>query len=148
MTNELSNEEAIKAIDEIKRKTDVFDDLYLALDMAIEALKNQKYVIKEAYINGYDYGVKDWFKAKTEPCEDCISREEVDNYIAKLMSGYLYEEERRRLEDFSIFIGELPSVIPSRSVKEWLDTFDTESATTCFTAVQILKEKVYENKTT
>ena len=36
--------------------------------------------LKEAYIKGYDYGVKDWFKAKTEnaldhltdrPCEVC-----------------------------------------------------------------------------
>ena len=37
--------------------------------------------LKEAYVRGYDYGVKDWFKAKTEPCEDAISREAVRQLI-------------------------------------------------------------------
>lgn len=44
MTNELSVEEAIKVIDEIKRNTDMFDDLYLALNMAIKALESQKWI--------------------------------------------------------------------------------------------------------
>ena len=46
------------------------------------------------------------------PCEDCISREAVDNYIVKLMSGYLYDEERTRLEDLTAYIWELPSITP------------------------------------
>ena len=41
--------------------------------------------LKEAYINGYDYGVKDWFKAKSQPCEDYISRETLVN---ELKCGY------------------------------------------------------------
>lgn len=28
--------------------------------------------IKEAYLKGYDYGVKDWFKSKTQPCENAV----------------------------------------------------------------------------
>ena len=47
-----------------------------------------------------------------QPCKDCISRDDVDAYIAKLMSGYLYDEERTRLEEFSAYLWELPSVIP------------------------------------
>ena len=54
-----------------------------------------------------------------QPCEDYISREAVDNYIVKLMSGYLYDEERARLEDLTAYIWELPSVIPSRPNGKW-----------------------------
>ena len=31
--------------------------------------------ISEAYLKGYDYGVKDWFKSKTQPCEDAVSKQ-------------------------------------------------------------------------
>ena len=34
------------------------------------------------------------------------------------------------------------------NVKEWLSSFNTDSATECFTAVQRLKEAIYENKIT
>ena len=47
-----------------------------------------------------------------EPCDDCISREAVDEYITNLLSGYLYDEERTRLEDLTAYIWELPSVQP------------------------------------
>ena len=56
-----------------------------------------------------------------QPCEDCISREAVDEYITNLLSGYLYDEERTRLEDLTAYIWELPSVQPEpkqRWVKE------------------------------
>lgn len=69
MTDELSNEEAIKAIDEIKRKTDMFDDSYLALDMAIKALEQQ-------------------------PCEDAISRKDAVNALRKAL--YKYEDETEK----------------------------------------------------
>jgi len=64
--------------------------------------------IKEAYIKGYDYGVKDWFKRKTEPCEDCISREAViewlkDKDIIKMKN----QEENARRE-----LAFLSSVMP------------------------------------
>ena len=45
-----------------------------------------------------------------EPCDDAISREAVDKYIARLLSGYLYDGERERLEIFSAYLWELPSV--------------------------------------
>lgn len=49
---------------------------------------------------------------KLQLCEDAVSRQDVDAYIAKLMSGYLYDEERTRLEEFSAYLWELPSVTP------------------------------------
>jgi hypothetical protein len=39
---------------------------------------------REAYIKGYDYGVKDWFKSKTQPCENCVSRDSLNDAISKL----------------------------------------------------------------
>ena len=66
------------------------------LDMAIKALEQQS-------------------------CEDCISREAVDEYITNLLSGYLYDEERTRLEDLTAYIWELPSVQPTRPKGRWID---------------------------
>ena len=55
-----------------------------------------------------------------QPCEDCISREAVDEYITNLLSGYLYDEERTRLEDLTAYIWELPSVTPKQKTGRWL----------------------------
>lgn len=49
---------------------------------------------------------------------DAVSRQDVDAYIAKLMSGYLYDEERTRLEEFSAYLWELPSVTPRTNPAE------------------------------
>lgn len=54
-----------------------------------------------------------------EPCEDCISREAVDEYITNLLSDYLYDEERTRLEELTTYIWELPSVQPTRPTARW-----------------------------
>ena len=49
--------------------------------------------IKEAYLKGYDYGVKDWFKSKTQPCEDCIREliREFDNKHPAVFADYIRE---------------------------------------------------------
>ena len=51
--------------------------------------------------------------------DDLISREAVDEYITNLLSGYLHDEERTRLEDLSAFVWELPSVQPTRPTARW-----------------------------
>ena len=89
MTDELSNEEAIKAIYEIKRKTDMFDDLYLALDMAIKALEQQ-------------------------PCEDCISREAL---IEKATSWDKHFADSERCVSLTE-IQNAPSVTPQSKIDE------------------------------
>ena len=43
--------------------------------MALPSVTPTSEDIKEAYLKGYDYGAKDWFKSKTQPfrdCENCI----------------------------------------------------------------------------
>lgn len=100
----MTAEEAIKVLRDIK--LGIFIDTYFdeavsvskeneALEIAIEALEQQ-------------------------PCEDCISREAVDEYITNLLSGYLYDEERTRLEELTAFVWELPSVQPTRPTGKWV----------------------------
>ena len=48
-----------------------------------------------------------------EPCDDLISRKAVDEYLTELLSGYLYDEERERLENFSAYLWELPNMKPT-----------------------------------
>ena len=87
-----------------------------------------------------------------QTCEDCISRTEL---LAKI------DEERKHLLDLKMdgaehivvhharrIVEEMPSVTPKTDVfdkqiiKDWLSTFNTDSATACFTAVQELKKEI------
>ena len=98
-----------------------------------------------------------------QPCEDCISRQAVDDAI--------YDYSRScdvNYEQIMEFIDKLPSVTPQytdeeidkaqaveqayvdkmvelaveETRREWLNSFDTSSATKCFTAVNQLKERL------
>lgn len=46
--------------------------------------------LKEAYLKGYDYGVKDWFASKTKPYEEIISRIEQVRDLDKNVGEYPY----------------------------------------------------------
>ena len=54
---------------------------------ALPPVKPTSEDIKEAYLKGYDYGVKDWFRSKTQPSEDCISREEIKEFINTMLTS-------------------------------------------------------------
>lgn len=107
----MTNEEAINELKEasdsevrygdIKHHHDEVMKRVVAFDMAIKALEAQ-------------------------PCEDCISRQAVDEYITNLLSGYLYDEERTRLEDLTAYIWELPSVTPKAESKNVFDKIRAE----------------------
>ena len=49
----------------------IIDDMYNELPSVTPTSED----IKEAYLKGYDYGVKDWFKSKTQPCKDAVSKQ-------------------------------------------------------------------------
>ena len=72
---------------------------------------------------------------KQQPCKDCVSRGSVLDIAKKgvLISNGSYESVRKA-------INELPPVTPK--LQEWLSTFNTDSATECFTAVQELKKEI------
>lgn len=102
--------------------TEVFCDEIKALPSVTPTSE----AIKEAYLKGYDYGVKDWFKSKTQPCEDCISREEVrrilSNEVFELMKLHTVNPEDNPKADAMAYgvnwslntLMELPSVTPER----------------------------------
>lgn len=71
--------------------------------------------IKEAYLKGYDYGVKDWFKSKTQPCDDCVSREAVIEDVIKCTD--MNEDTMEVLENK---VKALPSVYPERPKGKWI----------------------------
>ena len=66
--------------------------------------------IKEAYIKGYDYGVKDWFKSKTQSCEDAVSRSELlsHDFIITAQNGISHRVI------YATRVEEAPSVTPER----------------------------------
>ena len=51
-----------------------------------------------------------------EPCEDAISRQAVQDYIAKYLSQYLYDDVREAVEVIDEYIGELPPVNPTKNI--------------------------------
>lgn len=78
---------------------------------------------KDAVIEVCQNVVEDWCGratdhvktlAEQEPCEDAVSRRAVDKRLTELLSGYLYDEERERLENFCAYLWELPSVQPTK----------------------------------
>jgi hypothetical protein len=70
-----------------------------ALDMAIKALEQ-------------------------EPCEDCISRQAVQDLINTWLTDYLTEETREALEVINGKVGDMPSVQPTRPKGKWIPYYD------------------------
>jgi hypothetical protein len=89
--------------------------MYQTLSNMIDELLEQQpcedcKVKKEAYIQGYDYGVKDWFKSKSQPCEDAISREDTKNLFWDGTEGYDCRGFTRM--EIGEMLDDLPSVTP------------------------------------
>lgn len=57
----------------------------------------------------------------------------------------IHEKDYQAIKNGHIQFSVLDAIMKGTSLKEWLSTFNTESATACFTAVQRLKEGVNES---
>lgn len=86
-------------------------------DEAIEILKTS--TMKDTLSDRWQEAYKMAIQALSQEPTDAISREAVDKYIARLLSGYLYDGERERLEIFSAYLWELPSV--TQKSGKWID---------------------------
>ena len=60
------------------------------------------------------------------------------------ISKHIYEHAKEKSEDGNDEWDTMRAVANGTSLKDWLSTFNTDSATECFTAVQRLKEKIYD----
>ena len=59
--------------------------------------------------------------------DDIISRQAVQDYIAKYLSQYLYNDVRETVEVIDEYIGELPSVNPQEpKTGHWIEVLDEE----------------------
>ena len=58
------------------------------------------------------FGIDRLPSTNPQPCNDAISRQAVQDYIAKYLSQYLYNDVREAVEVIDEYIGELPSVKP------------------------------------
>ena len=141
--------------EELKNMLFIIDTL---LDDAITDSTRQK--VKDNLTEVCQLAIK---ALKLQPSEDCISRQAVDDAI--------YDYSRScdvNYEQIMEFIDKLPSVIPKytdeeidkaqaveqayvdkmvelaveESRKKWLNSFDTSSATKCFEAVNLLKQRL------
>lgn len=132
----MTTEEAIEILSDVGDINRCCAEDAEALDMAIKALEQQQRdcnTCKHSDNGNCAYTEEChecMWKSKYEQqtCDDCISREAVDEYITNLLSGYLYDEERTRLEDLTAYIWELPSVQPIRTTGRWID-IDCQSYT-------------------
>ena len=52
--------------------------------------------------------------------DDCISRQAAQDYIAKYLSQFLYNDVREAVETIDEYIGELPSVTPKPKTGKWI----------------------------
>ena len=161
MTNELSTERAIEALYTVRAYYASLTAGYpkgkdcrgigdvMCSEIANSCLMGIK-ALEQIELNPSYNGVK----TELEPCEDeciekyeAIRRIEVRRKITCESNPYNYEEWTKGYEegidDAIAMINSVPSVTPS--IMEWLESFNTDSATECFTAVQQLKEKMNEN---
>lgn len=54
----------------------------------------------------------------------------------------IHEKDYQSIKNGHIPFSVLDAIMKGAPLKEWLSTFNTDSATECFTAVQRLKEKI------
>lgn len=60
------------------------------------------------------------------------------------ISKLIYEHAKEQSEDSNDEWDAMRAIANGISLKDWLKTFNTDSATECFTAVQRLKERMNE----
>lgn len=140
----MTNEEVIEQLKDISRS---FSETYFgkwreALDIAIQALEQQpcedtevikvsKGAVKARQGRFVIYDVE-WLKKNfyateekiygqpKQPCEDCISRAEVQDLISRWLSDYLLDETREVLETINYKVGDMPSITPQRPKGKWI----------------------------
>ena len=68
-------------------------------------------------IKAFDTAIK---ALEQQPCEDAVSRQAVHDLIAELLSDYLHDEDREKIEELDVKIEDLPSVTPKEKTGRWI----------------------------
>lgn len=72
------------------------------------------------------------------------AKENQEEFIFQTIQPYCENIIEQRISKKELELALLQYFNKPKLIKEWLSTFNTESATECFTAVQQLKEKIYD----
>jgi hypothetical protein len=145
-----------------KREMTIEEAIEIFKEVRAEVLAKETELSKQVFenlgIKAVDLAIK---ILEQQPCEDCISREQA------IRATYGFERytgiDETPYEYVESILRDLPSVTPKgvtitdfadrcrecgrikfSNLQDWLSTFNTESATECFTAVQQLKERINE----
>ena len=79
----------------------------------VPVTKEQKELVDETF----DMAIQ---ALSQEPCDDAVSRKDIQDYIAKYLSQYLYEDVRQAVEVIDAYIGDMPSV--TQKSGKWIET--------------------------
>jgi len=135
----MTNEEALQILDTIPTIGEQVD----ALEMAIKALEQQPcpYSTKDGYCQ-YD-DIAETIPTEQEPCDDVVSRKDIQDYIAKYLSQYLYEDVRQAVEAIDTYIGDMPSVTPKSG--KWILTIEDWNKWTCSNCGYVKRTDIHVN---
>lgn len=75
------------------------------------------------FVNDYKEALQMAIKAlEQQPCEDAVSRQAVHDLIAELLSDYLHDEDREKIEKLDVKIEDLKPVTPKEKTGVWVPT--------------------------
>lgn len=114
----MTNENAIRWLKDLLKSDLPMEQYQKALEKGIEALEPSGMSMND-YDALWDIVTK-MPSVKQDPCGDAISRQAVQDYIAKYLSQYLYNDVREAVEVIDEYIGELPSVNPQSKIGHWI----------------------------
>ena len=60
---------------------------------------------------------------------DLISRQAAQDYMAKYLSQFLYDDVREAVETIDAYIGDLPSITPTERTGHWIEHPEIETST-------------------
>ena len=99
----------------------------------------------------YEGITRGYTRYEQEPSGDLISRQAVQDYIAKYLSQYLYNDVREAVEVIDEYIGELPSVNPQpcdnairAEIKQKCDRINSIASVLPYTAHREIQELLCE----
>ena len=144
---EMTNEQAVRWLKDLLKSDLPMEQYETAIEKGIEALKPSgdlisreetltafaDYVGSGMSMNDYDALwdiVAKMPSVKQEPCDDAISRQAVQDYLAKYLSQYLYNDVREAVEVIDEYIGELPSVNPTKT-GHWIWCVGSHKCSNC-----------------
>ena len=92
-----------------------------------EIIRNLEYTMKkhkDDTVNTFGTNISAMCKdildyLEQQPCDDCISRQAVHDLIAELLSDYLHDEDREKIEELDVKIEDLPPVTPKEKTGHW-----------------------------